>query len=140
MCETLLKRTLNMSRLLLTVLLAAGCAWTQAAGAEGVWHSDEKYKGETRLVIVLKPAGGKLGGTVTLHGVTDDDNNATTMNLVIDDGTVEGDKLSFHTKAPDGSAMDWEMVVNGTSATASIVGDQDGPSSEPQRWKMKRAG
>jgi hypothetical protein len=128
-----------MWRLVSFALLSAAAAWAQTAGPEGTWHSDEKFNGEPRVVIVLRTVDGKLGGTVTMRGVTDDDNNSTTLNLVIDSATVEGGKISFQAKMPDENITEWEMTLAGSTATASIIGDRDGPYSDPQKWRMKRA-
>ena len=129
-----------MWRLISFALAAAAVALAQPPGPEGVWNSDERYKGEPRVVIALTVVEGKLGGTIIMKGVIDDDNNSTTLNLVIDSAKVDGANLNFQTKMPDDNVAEWEMTVAGSTATASIVGDRDGPSSEPQRWKLKRAG
>ena len=121
------------------VLIAAASAAAQAAGWDGTWKSDERYNGETRVIVVLKSADGKLGGTVTVRGVTDDDNNITTLNLAIQSAKVEGNSLSFETKMPDDNVVEWEMTMNGPTATAGMVGDRDGPYSDPQRWKLRRS-
>ncbi len=128
-----------MWRVIFVCLLAAAGVCAEAAGPEGTWNSEEKFKGEASLVVVLKGTGGQLGGTVTMRGVTDDDNNATTLNLVIQSAVFQAEKLSFETKTPDDSLLQWEITFNGSNATAAIVGDQDGPYGDPQRWKLQRA-
>jgi hypothetical protein len=104
----------------------------------GVWKSAERVSGEPRVVIDLRDAGGKLGGTILMRGVTDDDNNSTTLNLVIDGAVRSGNKMSFKAKMPDENVTEWEVEFDGDNAVASIVADNDGPSSDVQRWKMKR--
>ena len=128
-----------MWRLISLCLLATAAVWAQAANPEGVWNSDERYNGETRVVIVIRATEGKLGGTVTMRGVMDDDNNASTLNLIIESAKLDQGNLTFQTKLPDENVTEWEMTISGSTATASIVGDHDGPYSDPQSWKMKRA-
>jgi hypothetical protein len=128
-----------MCRAILVALLAAAAVAAQASKPEGTWNSDEKYNGETRVVVVLKNDGGQFGGTITMRGITDDDNNVTTLNLAIRSAKMEGEKLSFEAKMPDDNVTEWEMTFNGSTATASIVADQDGPYSVPQSWKLSRA-
>ncbi len=104
----------------------------------GVWKSSERVGGEPRVVIDLRDAGGKLGGTIVMHGVVDDDNNSTTLNLVIDGAERSGNKVTFKAKMPDDNVTEWEIEFDGDHALAAIVADNDGPSSDVQRWKMKR--
>ena len=99
------------------------------------------YNGEPRVVIELRTTAGKIGGTVVMRGVMDDDNNVTKMlNLTIDGREMSGATLRFKTKLPDDNVQDWEVTVSGATATASIVGDNDGPYTTPQTWKMKKQG
>lgn len=127
-----------MRSLLTLALLSAAAALAQAAGPEGVWDSDEKYNGEPRYVIELHVVDGRLGGKVTMRGVTDDDANATTLNLVIESAEVDGAKVSFKTKVAEDNIAEWEMTISGSTATASIVVDGDGPVNDPQKWTLKR--
>ena len=104
----------------------------------GVWKSGERVSGEPRVVIELRDAGGKLGGTIVMRGVVDDDNNSTTLNLVIEGAERSGNKVTFKAKMPDDNVTEWEIQFDGDNALAAIVADNDGPSSDVQQWKMKR--
>jgi len=110
----------------------------QNSSITGTWKSAERVGGEPRIEIALKEADGKIVGTILMRGVTDDDNNSTNLNLVIDEPQRSGDKLSFKAKMPDENVTEWEVQFQGDSATAAIVADNDGPSSDIQYWKMKR--
>ncbi len=112
--------------------------FAQNSPIAGTWKSAERVAGEPRIEIALKETDGKIGGTVTMRGVVDDDNNSTTLNMVIDEPQLSGSKLSFKTKTPDENVNEWEVDFEGNTATAAIVADNDGPASDPQRWKMKR--
>ena len=105
----------------------------------GSWKSDERFNGEPRVVIDLKDEGGQIAGGVVMHGVTDDDNNQTTMRVAISEAKLDGDSLSFKTKGQDESFTEWVMTFSeDNKAVASMVGDSDGPYSDPQKWRMKR--
>ncbi len=104
----------------------------------GTWKSAERVGGEPRIEIALKEAGGKLGGTVIMRGITDDDNNSTNLNLIVEEPQLSGNKLSFKAKMPDENVTEWEVEFQGDTAVAAIVADNDGPSSDIQHWKMKR--
>jgi hypothetical protein len=120
------------------VLLLGVLCVAQNSSITGTWKSAERVGGEPRIVIEIKEADGKIGGTVVMRGVTDDDNNSTTLNLVITEPERSGDKLSFKAKMPDENVTEWEVEFQGDAAVAAIVADNDGPSSDIQRWKMKR--
>jgi hypothetical protein len=105
----------------------------------GSWKAVERFNGQPRVVIALEKRESKIGGTVVMLGVTDDDNNQTTLNLVIDEAALDGDSLSFKTKFPDESVCEWAMSFSGgDQAAAGIVVDGDGPVSDPQKWEMRR--
>jgi hypothetical protein len=128
-----------MRRYLFFLVIWGVALYSQDSGnVAGVWKSAERVSGEPRVVIDLRDSGGKLAGTIVMRGVVDDDNNSTTLNLVIDGAERSGNKLSFKTKMPDENVTEWEVEFNGDKAVASIVGDNDGPSSDVQRWKMQR--
>lgn len=120
--------------------IASPAADQSSAGRiTGSWKSDERFNGEPRLVIQLKEEGGKIAGTVILQGITDDDNNQTTLKVDIVEPQLEGDSLSFKTKGQDESVSEWQMTFGDDNrAVASIVADGDGPLSDPQKWRMKR--
>src|SRR3974390_2017379 len=116
-------------RLLATVLLGLASisyAFDNSA-LTGTWKSAERIGGEPRIVLDLKDSGGKLGGTVVMRGVTDDDNKSTTLNFLIDEPQLTGNKLSFKAKMPDDNVTEWEVQFEGDTATAAIVADNDGP-------------
>jgi len=119
-------------------LLLGIISFAQNSSISGTWRSAERVGGEPRIELALKEADGKIGGTVIMRGVTDDDNNSTTLNLVIDEPQLAGDKLSFKAKMPDENVTEWEVKFQGDTAVAAIVADNDGPSSDIQYWKMKR--
>ena len=129
-----------MVTLLRGISLLAVAVTLFGADTDGTWRSDERYNGEPRVVIEVRTTAGKVGGTVVMRGVMDDDNNVTTLNLTIDAAELSGASLRFKTKLPDDNVQDWEVTVNGATATASIVGDNDGPYTTPQTWKMKKQG
>src|SRR5947209_2486484 len=116
-------------RLAAALLLGVLC-FAQNSSITGTWNSAERVGGEPRVTINLKEADGKVGGTVVMRGVTDDDNNSTTLNLVIDEPQLSGGKLSFKAKMPDENVTEWEVEFQGDTATAAIVADNDGPSSD----------
>jgi hypothetical protein len=123
---------------LAAALLLGVLSFAQNGSISGTWKSAERIGSEPRIELALKEADGKIGGTVIMRGVTDDDNNSTTLNLVIDEPQLAGDKLSFKAKMPDENVTEWEVKFQGDTAVAAIVADNDGPSSDIQYWKMKR--
>lgn len=127
-----------MVALLRAVSLLAFTLTLFGADLAGTWRSDERYNGEARVVIELRANGAKVDGTVVMRGIMDDDNNVTTLNLTIQDAEISGASVRFKTKLPDENVQEWEMTLADTTATASIVGDNDGPYDTPQTWKMKR--
>ena len=95
-----------MIRILASFLLAA--ATTLAADISGDWELSAKILGDTQYVrIALKADGNKLTGT---------------LNELKFDGTIDGNKLAFTAKRPNGDTFGtFEGVVHGDEITGTAL-------------------
>ena len=118
------------------ILLLALCALPGfAADATGKWTC--KDKGPDAQVVTLifdfKQEGTKLTGTLTVM----DDNDKILDSISINNGKVDGDKISFATIMSDDARMTLKGTIHADEIPLTVVGGPE--SNEISELTLKRS-
>jgi alcohol dehydrogenase (cytochrome c) len=130
---------IRKTRFLLVVVVAMTAAPSAQTGLDGTWHAQDAPASWT---TVLRSAGAKLVGAVT--------SCASVVPVEIGAGTIEGDKITFTCRSPNGQrtltfagtitgdeiTFTWDMQVRpggDAFATDAMFG-----ASSPRRFTAKR--
>jgi hypothetical protein len=100
------------------VLLFALCAMADVTGKWTVTFTPEG-ESATQGIALLKQAGGDVTGTV---GPSDGDQNA------ISNGKIEGDRLTFEVRHPNGMLVKIALVIDEDSMKGDATLTQEGRS------------
>jgi hypothetical protein len=135
--------TLGFAALALVIGITQWAAAAQrldVAQAVGVWHSTERFRGESRVTVAFRKEGGGMVGWATMLGMhrkTDDD---ATLGFSFCDVRWTDDRFLFKTILPDNEGTTaWEMqLTSGEKATLRAVTENGIPIEGAPAWEMTR--
>lgn len=135
--------TLGFVALALVIGIAQWAAAAQrpdVAQAVGVWHSTERFRGESRVTVAFRKEGDGIVGWATMLGMqrkTDDD---ATLGFSFCDVRWTDHRFLFKTILPDDEGTTaWEMrLTSGDKATLRAVTENGIPIEGAPSWEMTR--
>jgi hypothetical protein len=119
---------------------AAAAQRLDAAQAMGVWHSTERFGGESRVTAAFRKEGEGIVGWATMRGMQRKTDNDATLGFSFCDVRWTDDRFLFKTILPDNEGTTaWEMqLTSGEKATLRAVTENGIPIEGAPAWEMTR--